>query len=76
MIRLRVLSTLAVMGAMLAVPGIQVVGPLPADIQTIAIFAAGQLTHAPQPQQASKLLAFLASAAIAPLLLRSGLQPA
>jgi len=58
---------------LMVVPGIEVVGPLPADIQTVATFSAGMLTGS---EQAADLLRFLASPGIAPLLRRSGLEPA
>jgi molybdate transport system substrate-binding protein len=61
---------------LMVVPGIEVVGPLPADIQTVATFSAGLLTQSPQPAQAAILLRFLASPDIAPVLQRTGLEPA
>jgi molybdate transport system substrate-binding protein len=60
----------------MVVSGIEVVGPLPRDIQTVATFSAGLLTRAPQPEQAADLLRFLASPSIAPILRRAGLEPA
>jgi molybdate transport system substrate-binding protein len=61
---------------LMVVPGIEVVGPLPAEIQTVATFSAGLLAASEQAKQATALLQFLASPAIAAVLRRSGLQPA
>ena len=61
---------------LMMVPGIEVVGPLPAEIQTVATFSAGLLTRSSHPDQATALLRFLASPAIAPVLQRTGLEPA
>jgi molybdate transport system substrate-binding protein len=61
---------------LMVVPGIEVVGPLPAEIQTVATFSAGLLVGSKQVERASALLGFLASPAIAPVLRRAGLEPA
>ncbi|MEA2775796.1 MAG: molybdate transport system substrate-binding protein [Acetobacteraceae bacterium] len=61
---------------LLMVPGIEVAGPLPAEVQTIATFSAGLLAGSPQPAEAAALLRFLASPKIAPILRRTGLEPA
>ncbi len=61
---------------LMVVPGIDVVGPLPAEIQTVATFSAGLLVRAGQRDQATGFLRFLASPGIAPILLRAGLEPA
>lgn len=60
---------------LMVVPGIEVVGPLPPEIQTVATFSAGVLTRSGQPKQATALLAFLASPAVAPILRQTGLEP-
>ena len=61
---------------LMVVPGIEVVGPLPADIQTIATFSGGVLSNSRQSEQAAGFLRFLASPGIAPILRRTGLEPA
>ena len=61
---------------LMVVPGIEVVGPLPAEIQTTATFSAGLLTAATQPDQAAAFLRFLASPTNAEALRRAGLEPA
>jgi molybdate transport system substrate-binding protein len=56
---------------LMMVPGIEVVGPLPTDIQTVATFSAGLLC---QSVEAAALLRFLASPVVAPVLRRTGLE--
>jgi len=46
---------------LMAVPGIEVVGPLPAEIQATTVSAAAIFTNAAQPQAAQELIDFLAS---------------
>jgi molybdate transport system substrate-binding protein len=60
---------------LMVVPGIEVVGPLPLEIQTVATFSAGLLAQSAQPTEAASLLHFLASSQAAPALRRSGLDP-
>jgi molybdate transport system substrate-binding protein len=61
---------------LMVVAGIEVVGPLPAEVQTVATFSAGLLAGSERVEEASALLRFLASTAIAPALRRAGLEPA
>lgn len=58
---------------LLVVPGIEVAGPLPADIQTVATFSAGLLSGS---DGARGLLRFLTSSSAAPVLRQAGLEPA
>jgi len=60
---------------LMVVPGIEVIGPLPPEIQTVATFSAGLLAQSVQPVEAASLLQFLASPQAAPALQRSGLEP-
>ncbi len=60
---------------LMVVPGIEVVGPLPPEIQSVGTFSAGLLTTSRQPEQAAALLRYLASPAVAPLLRAAGLEP-
>jgi molybdate transport system substrate-binding protein len=61
---------------LMVVPGIEVAGPLPAEIQTVATFSAGIPADSARSEPAGALLRFLASPAIAPVLRRAGLEPA
>ncbi len=49
------------MPELMAVPGIDIVGPLPEGIQSVSVFTAGVSTGAKDPQAAKALVAFLAS---------------
>ena len=60
---------------MLPVPGIDYVGPLPAEAQRITVFAAGIVSGARAPDAARALLAFFMSAAAAPIIRATGLEP-
>ena len=55
-------------------PGIEYVGPLPPEVQRVTVFSAGVATGAKQPEAAKALIRFLASAAIAPAIEKSGLE--
>jgi molybdate transport system substrate-binding protein len=57
------------------VAGADLVGPLPAEVQQITVFSAGILTNARQPEQAAKLVAFLASTDAAETVAATGLDP-
>jgi molybdate transport system substrate-binding protein len=57
------------------VPGVEVVGPIPHELQTPAVFSAGRLASSPQPVQSDALLRYLASPEVAPVLRDSGLEP-
>jgi molybdate transport system substrate-binding protein len=59
---------------LMVVPGIEVVGPLPPEIQTTATFSGGLLRGA--APEAARLLEFMTSAAIVPILRQTGLEPA
>jgi molybdate transport system substrate-binding protein len=57
------------------VEGIEVVGPIPFELQTPALFAAGRLTSADNPAAAELVLKFLISPGVALALRQSGLEP-
>jgi molybdate transport system substrate-binding protein len=60
---------------LLPIPGIEIVGPLPAPIQRVTTFSAGIATRSEQPQSAHALIAFFASSAAHEVIRRSGLDP-
>lgn len=60
---------------LLPVPGIQYVGPLPAEVQRVSVFSAGVAAHAGHPEAARALIQFLASADAAPVVTKTGLEP-
>lgn len=57
------------------VRGIDIVGPLPPEVQKITVFSAGIATGAKEPAAGRALIAFLASPAAAPVMIESGLTP-
>ena len=57
------------------VAGIEIVGPIPLHLQSPAVFSAGRLLASKNPDQADRLLTFLASPEAAPALRESGLEP-
>jgi molybdate transport system substrate-binding protein len=60
---------------LLPVPGIDFVGPLPAEIQKITVFSAGIAAGAREPEAARALIKFLASPAAASAISKSALEP-
>jgi molybdate transport system substrate-binding protein len=57
------------------VGGIEVVGPIPHELQTPAVFSAGRMAASDKADQADRLLHYLASPQVAPVLRESGLEP-
>lgn len=58
------------------VPGIEVVGPIPVELQqNPAVFSAGRMAASEKAAQSGDLLKFLKSADVAPALRESGLEP-
>lgn len=57
------------------VGGIEVVGPIPRELQTPAVFSAGRMATTQKAGEADRLLRYLASPDVAPLLRESGLEP-
>jgi len=60
---------------LMPVAGIDIVGPLPDEVQKISVFAAGIFRAARNPAGAGKLIAHLTEPRLAPLLIRKGLEP-
>jgi molybdate transport system substrate-binding protein len=63
------------MSELLPIAGIDVVGPLPEDLQQVTVFSAGVAAVSKDPQAARALIAFLASPAAAPTVQKTGLEP-
>jgi molybdate transport system substrate-binding protein len=57
-------------------PGIDIVGPLPADVQRVSLFSAGVATSSKHPEAARALIRFLASSDAASVVAKTGLEPA
>jgi molybdate transport system substrate-binding protein len=60
---------------LMPVAGIDIIGPLPGDLQKISVFSGGVFAAAKHPAGAAKLIAYLASPELAPILARKGLSP-
>ncbi|MBW8468483.1 MAG: substrate-binding domain-containing protein [Thiobacillus sp.] len=61
---------------LMSLEGIDVLGPLPAQIQIITTFSAGLATASTQPEAVRALLAFLVSPATGPTKQRNGMEAA
>jgi len=61
---------------LLPVPGVDFVGPLPAEIQHTTVFAAGIPTGAVEERTAKALIAYLAAPSAAAIIRGSGMEPA
>jgi molybdate transport system substrate-binding protein len=57
------------------VPGIDFIGPLPADVQKITVFSAGIHSGAKEPEAAKALVKFLTAPAAVPVFKKHGLEP-
>jgi len=57
------------------VPGIELVGPLPAELQKITVFSAGVAAGAKEPDAARAFIMFLASPAAVAAIAKSGMEP-
>jgi molybdate transport system substrate-binding protein len=60
---------------LLPIPGIDIVGLLPPELQKITVFAAGIATSSKSPDAATELIKFLASPAAYDAIRKSGLEP-
>jgi len=58
---------------LMAVPGVEVVGPLPAELQTVTIFSVGLATGVPEPGAANALIEFLSGPRATPVYKAKGL---
>jgi molybdate transport system substrate-binding protein len=57
------------------VPGVEIVGPIPRELQVPAVFSAGRLAASNNVLQSDRLLKYLGSPEAAPALRESGLEP-
>jgi molybdate transport system substrate-binding protein len=57
------------------VAGVEIVGPIPRELQTPAVFSAGRMAASKQVAPSEALLQYLASPEVAPVLRESGLEP-
>jgi len=64
------------MAELMAVSGIDVVGPLPKDLESVTLFTAGVPTSASHPDAASAAIDFLTTPAAQDVIKAKGLEPA
>jgi molybdate transport system substrate-binding protein len=57
------------------VGGVEVVGPIPHQLQTPAVFSAGRMAASQNAERADRLLRYLASPEVVPVLRECGLEP-
>jgi molybdate transport system substrate-binding protein len=62
------------MSELLPVKGIDIVGPLPPEVQRVTVFAAGVAASSKHPDTARAYIRYLASAAASPAVARTGLE--
>ena len=60
---------------MLPVAGVDIVGPLPPELQQITVFSAGIASVSKEPEAGKALIAFLASPAARDAIIKSGMEP-
>jgi molybdate transport system substrate-binding protein len=61
---------------LLSIPGIDYVGPLPAEVQRVTVFSAGIPAHSTNPDLARTVIGFLASPEARAVVAKTGLEPA
>jgi molybdate transport system substrate-binding protein len=57
------------------VAGVDIVGPLPSELQTVTIFSAGIASVSREPEAGRALIKFLASPAASAAIIKSGMEP-
>jgi molybdate transport system substrate-binding protein len=55
-------------------PGIDIVGPIPAELQVVNVFAAGLAAGAKEPDAGKALIGYLVSPAAKPIIAESGME--
>src|ERR1019366_5031573 len=60
---------------LLPVPGVDIVGPLPSELQKVTVFSAGIATVSKEPEAGKALIKFLASPSASPAIIKSGMEP-
>jgi molybdate transport system substrate-binding protein len=60
---------------LMPIAGIDVVGPLPDEVQKVSVFAAGIFRASRNPDAAETLISYLAAPRLASVLVRNGLEP-
>ena len=61
---------------LLNTPGVDIVGPLPPEIQAVTVFAAGVCARSPRPEETAALIGYLASSEADEVKRAHGMEPA
>jgi molybdate transport system substrate-binding protein len=67
---------MVVITQILTTPGVELVGPLPPEIQSYVVFAAGVSVNSKAPDAAAQLIKFLTGPAAIPVIKAQGMEPA
>jgi molybdate transport system substrate-binding protein len=68
-------SGIQLISEIVSVPGAELLGPLPAELQAMNVISAGIVTTASEPDAARVLLKFLTSPAAAAVIKATGMEP-
>jgi molybdate transport system substrate-binding protein len=63
------------MSELMPIKGIDVLGPIPAEIQKVTVFSAGLAASAQEPEAGAALIKFLSAPTAAPFIRKSGMDP-
>jgi len=63
------------MSELMPIRGIDVLGPLPSEIQKVTVFSAGLAAGAQEPEAGAALIKFLSAPTAAPFIKNSGMEP-
>ena len=67
---------MVVITQILTTPGVDLVGPLPPEIQSYVVFTAGVSANSKVPDAAEQLMKFLTGPAAIPVIRAQGMEPA
>jgi molybdate transport system substrate-binding protein len=63
------------MSELMPIKGIDVLGPIPSEIQKVTVFSAGLAASAQEPEAGAALIKFLSAPTAAPFIKNSGMEP-
>ena len=63
------------MSELIPIKGIDVLGPIPVEIQKVTVFSAGLAASAQEPEAGAALIGFLSAPTAAPLIRKNGMEP-
>ena len=66
---------LIVIPNILSVPGAELVGPIPAEVQSYIVFTAAVAAQSPHASAARELIKLMTSPAVAPVIKAKGMEP-